>query len=106
MGESELQHGHHPILGMSVNGASMILSIASWVIYDPFGCKHPFIRYWQPLLAKTTATYSLPHPDNERQWSVNSLRCYIFLDQGILRIFVRITVLLTALIGKNTIYQR
>jgi hypothetical protein len=59
------------MLGMSVNRASTIFSIASWVSYVPIGCSHPFMRYWQPLVAKTTATCSLRHPENERQRSVN-----------------------------------
>jgi len=102
------QQWHAPcrILKNSVNGASTIFSFASWAIYIPIDCRHPFIRYRKPLLAKTRATYSLLHPDNERQWSVNSFSCCIFSIQGIARIFIFITELLTALIGKNTIYQR
>jgi len=91
---------------MSVNGASTIFSVPSWVMYVPIGCRHPFIKYWQPLLAETTKTCSLPHPENERQQSVNSFSCCIFGNQGIALIFAFIKELLTALIGKNTIYQR
>jgi hypothetical protein len=29
------------------------------------------MRYWQPLLVKTTVTLSLRHHKNERDWSVN-----------------------------------
>jgi len=29
------------------------------------------MRYWPPLVAKTKAINALPHPENERQWSVN-----------------------------------
>jgi len=94
------------ILKMSVNGVSTIFSFASWVSYVPIGRRHPFMRYWQPLLAKTTATCSLRHPENERQWIVNRFRTCIFRNQGIVRIFACITVLLTALLGKNTIYRR
>jgi len=65
------QHGHCPILRMCVNGVSTIFSFASRASYIPIGCRHPFMRYWQPLMAKTTATCSLRHPENERQWSVN-----------------------------------
>jgi len=83
-----------------------MFSILSWVIHLPIGCRHPFIRYWQPLMAKTTATCSLPHPVNKRQQSVNSFGLYVFHNQGIVWIFMCITVLSTALIGKNTIYQR
>jgi hypothetical protein len=56
---------------MSVNEASTIYSCASWIIYVLIGCWHQFNRYWQPLMAKTTATCSLPHPEIERQQSVN-----------------------------------
>jgi hypothetical protein len=100
------QHSHHPILSMSINGASTIFSFASWVSYVLTGCSHPFMRYWQPLLAKTTAKCFLQHPENEHQWSVNSFRTSILRNQGITWIFACITVLLTALLGKITIYWR
>ena len=61
------QHGHRPILSMSVNGASTIVSFVAGVSYIPIGCGYPFMRYWQPLLAKTTVTCSLRHLENERQ---------------------------------------
>jgi len=54
---------------------------------------------------KTTATWSLPHPDNERQQRVNGFSCCIFGNQHIARIFAFIMELLTALISKNTICQ-
>jgi len=56
---------------MSVNGASTMFVFASLVNYVPIRCRHPFIKHWQPLLAKTTATRSLRHPEDERQRSVN-----------------------------------
>jgi len=91
---------------MSVNGASTIVGFASWAGYVPIGCRHPFVRYGQPLLAKTTATCSLQRPENERQRSVDSFGTCILRIEGIARIFVSITVLLTALPGTNTIYGR
>jgi len=104
--QKQQRHALWSILKMIVNGASMIFSFASWVSYVPIGCRHPCMRYWHPLLAKTTATCSLRHPENEHQHSVNSFRTCIFRNQGIARIFGFITVLLTALLGKNTIYGR
>jgi len=104
--QNQQRHAPCSILKMSVNGASTISSFASWVSYVPIGCRHPFMRYWQPFLAQTTATCSLWHPENERQRSVNSFRTCIFRNQGIVQIFACITVLLTALLGKNTIYRR
>ena len=99
-------HGHRPILRISVNRVSTIFSFASWLIYVPIGCIHPFIKYCQPLLAKTTAKYALPHPENEYQRSVNRASCCILGNQVIALIFAFITELLTALIAKNTIYHR
>jgi len=82
-----------------------MFSNASYVSYVPIGCRHPFGKYWQPLLAKTTATGSLRHPENERQWSVTSFRTCICRNQGIAPIIASMTVLLTALLVKNTLYQ-
>jgi hypothetical protein len=62
---------------MSVNGASTIFSLASRLSYVPIGVRHPFIRYWQPLLANTTLTCSLQHPEIERQRSVNNFQLCI-----------------------------
>jgi len=104
--ENLQRHAHCCILRMSVNGASMICSLDSWVIYFLIGCSHPFIKNWQPLLAKTTATCSLPQPQNERQRSVNSFSCCIFGNQGIALISAFITELSTAVIDKNPMYQR
>jgi len=87
---------------MSVNGASTIFSLASWVIYVPIGCRHPFIKYLQPLLAKTTATGSQAHPENEHQRSVNSFSCCIFSNERIALISAFIMGLLTAVINKDT----
>jgi len=55
---------------------------------------------------KTTATRSLLHSETECTWSVNNFWSCIFGNQGIARIFEHIAELLTALIGKNTVYQR
>jgi len=103
----EKQQWHAPcrILRMSVNGASTIFSLTSWLIYIPIGCRHPFINYWQPLLAKTTAKYSLPHRQNECQPSATSFSCCIFGYQVIVQIFAFITEILTTMIGKKTLYQ-
>jgi hypothetical protein len=53
------RHASCRILRMSVKGVSTIFSFESWLIYVPIGCRHPFIKYWQPLLAKTTVKCSL-----------------------------------------------
>jgi hypothetical protein len=82
----------------------MMFSFASWVNYVPIGCRHPYTGSWQPLMAKRTATCSLGYPDNEHQLNVDSLRTCIVGKQCIAWIFACITVLLTALLGKNTVY--
>jgi hypothetical protein len=56
---------------------SMIFSCAFWISYVLIGYRHPFFRYWLPLLAKTTASFSLPRPVNECQWSVNEFHLHI-----------------------------
>jgi len=98
------QQGHCPIVGISINGASTIFSLASWVIYVPIGCRHPFMRYSLPSDAKTTATCPLLNPENKCQWSINCFRSCVFGNEGNAQILVHTTALLTALIGKNTIY--
>jgi len=103
--EKRQQHSVRLILRMSINGVSMILGFASWLIYVLIGCRHLFIRYWKPLLAKITVTCSLPHPENERQRSINSCSSSIFGYRGIVRIFVLITESFTALTGKSAKYQ-
>jgi len=104
--QNRQQHDHRPILRMSFNEAPMILSFTSWVIYVLIGCRHPVIRYWLPLLAKTTTTGSLPHPENEHQWSVNTFSCCILGSKGIARSFAFKMELLTTMIRQNTTYQR
>jgi len=99
-------HRHYPILRMSVNVDSTMFRFISWIFYIPIGCSDPFFRDWQRLLGKTSAAYSLQHPENERQWIVNSFSCCIFGKQGIPQIFAFTTGLLTALIDEHTIYQR
>jgi len=87
---------------MRVNGVSTIFSFASWLIYVPIGCIHPFIKYWQHCLAETTAQCSLPHPENEHQRSFNSFSGCIFGNQVIALIFAFITELLTAIMIQYT----
>jgi len=90
---------------MSVNGALTSFGFQSWVVYFLIGCRHPFSKYWQPLLPKATATCSLPRPENELQRSVNSYSCCIFGNQDIALISAFIMELLTAVIHKNSMYQ-
>jgi hypothetical protein len=91
---------------MSINQAVMNISFAFWVICFLISCRYSFIRYLQPLLAKTTATCSLPYPENKHPWSVVCFSCYIFRNQGIVQSPAFLTRTLTALIGNNTIYTR
>jgi hypothetical protein len=84
----------------------MNISFTAWLIYVPIGCRHPFIEYCQPLLGKITAKPSQPHPEIERQQSVNGFSYCTFGNQVIALIFALIMELLTAIIGNNTIYQR
>jgi hypothetical protein len=91
------QPGHHLILRMNVNGVSTIFTIATWVIYIPIGCKHQFMKYWQPLLAKTTVTCPLLHAANECPWSINGFASCMFGNQGIVQILRNISALFTTM---------
>jgi len=64
------------------------------------------MRYWLHLGANTAETRSRAHPENECQRSVINFWSSICGNQGISWIFEHIEELLTALIRKNTIYQR
>jgi len=64
------------------------------------------MRYWQPSVAKTTATGGLLHSENERQQSVNNVWSCILGNQGIAQIFKHLTEQSTALIHEHTIYRR
>jgi len=64
------------------------------------------MSYWQPLGAKTAATRSVPHPENECQQSVYNCVSWIVCNQCIAQILEQITELMTTLISKHTIYQR
>ena len=55
---------------------------------------------------KTIATRCMSHPKNKRQRSVNCFWSCTFGNRGIARIFEHKAGLLTALLGKNLIYQR
>ena len=68
---------------MSVNGASIILGIASWVTYLAIGCKHTWMTYWPPLAVKPIVTHSLPYPENERQWNLNDFWCCILASLSV-----------------------
>jgi len=93
------QQRHRPcrILRMRVHGASTIFHITSSLSYVVIGCRHPFTRYWKPLMAKTTSIMKI---------SVNSFSCCIFGNCGIVEIFTFRLALLTTVIGKITVYQR
>jgi len=101
----EKLHRHAPcrILRMSVNGASTIVSFTSWAIYIPIGWRHPFIRYWQPLLGKTTATCSQPHHENERQRSINDFQLHILGNLCSNWLQTSIYEILAAFTGKTTV---
>jgi len=41
------------------------------------------MKYWPPSVLKTNETYSLPHPENECQWSVNDFWSCILVNLNI-----------------------
>jgi len=42
-----------------------------------------FLMYWQPIYSKQVERRSLPHPENESQWSVNNWWSCILGDLGV-----------------------
>jgi hypothetical protein len=50
---------------MSVNGALTMIGFASQLICVAIGCKHSYMTYTLPLLAKEKAIYSLPDSETE-----------------------------------------
>jgi len=103
--ETLQQHAPCRILEMIVNRASRIFSFASWVIYVPIGCRHPFNRFWLPLLGETTVTCSLPHPENERQQSVNDFKLWVMGNFFSDCLQISIDQILAAFTGKNNSYM-
>jgi len=59
---------------------------------------------WRPFQPKQWMIYSLPHHENECQWSVNNLWACVLGSQAIAWTYELITELLTAFIGKNKMY--
>jgi len=68
----------YPMLKMSVNGASTILGVASWVIRWMVGCSQLGRNYWMPSYAKEITIPSLLHLTNGHQCRVNDLWSWIF----------------------------
>jgi hypothetical protein len=75
------QHSHCLILKMRVNVNTTTFCCATGALYVPIGCSHQFMRYWQPLGEETSATRSLPHPENERQLGICSFISGICCNQ-------------------------
>jgi len=86
---------------MSVNGPSTIIGHVSWVISEVIGCKLSYTNYWLPLQAKEKVKSSLPHDENERQWSVNDSWSCILGNPGGVMLQIVIYEVLAAFIGKR-----
>jgi hypothetical protein len=99
----EILQRHNPchVLSMSMTGMSMTISFACWVRYVTIGCRHSFIRYWYPVLAKTTAAWTVPYPQNEYQRRVNNLERWILTNSCSKWLKTLIRQISAALIGKD-----
>jgi len=53
----------------------MIVGFVFSAIYVAIDCRQQQMRYWLPLALKATVARSLPHPENECQWSLNDFWC-------------------------------
>jgi len=76
------QQSCRPILRMSVIRMWTNFGFASFVMLVPSSCRPLLMKYYQPLLGKTTVICSLPPPDNEHQWSFNSVRSCIWVTMA------------------------
>jgi len=67
---------------MSVNRASTIFVLASWITRQL--CDYIKLQWkcWPPLCINKAATISLPPPKHERQWSVNVFWSWIMGTQS------------------------
>jgi len=91
---------------MSINGVSMIIGLASGLIYVSQCGNNSYTMLWQPFQLIQRMTHTLPHHETERQWSVNNIWFCILGNQCFTRINELRTKLLTAFIAKNTTYNR
>jgi len=69
--QKDERHIGCPILKICINGASIIVDHASWVLWVAIGCRSSGTGYCPPLKAQEEATCSLPHLENECQQSIN-----------------------------------
>jgi len=106
LGEKQLQHASCPILKMSINGVSMIISLASGLIYVPQCGYNSLTMSWQPFHLKQLMTHMLPNYKTDRQRSVNNIWSCILVNQGFTWMNELKTKLLTVFIAKNTMYNR
>jgi hypothetical protein len=86
---------------MSINGASMIISSALWIIFVPIGCRYSFIRYWQAVQAKTTATCSMLHDNCEGPRRANDFSLRIFKNEFFDLLQISVQQILPTSTGEN-----
>jgi len=72
----------------------------------PLYGRNSYTMCWQPFHRKVYMTTTLPHHKYKCQLSVNNVWSSIMGNQGIVWIYVLITVLLTTFLGKNMTYKR
>jgi hypothetical protein len=86
---------------MSVNGASPISGLASWIMTRLHASIKPQWQYWPPLLAKRPTTISLPPPKNVGQWCVNNFWSCIIDNSRAVQRHTPIIIFLAAFLSKN-----
>jgi hypothetical protein len=97
-GQKQQQYAPSPILNMGVNGASLIVCLASWLMNESQCSKNSYTMSWQTFHPKQCLTYLLHHYENEHQQSINNFWSFILGNQGIVWIHQLITELLTAFV--------
>jgi len=80
----------------SVNTASIILGVASYILQGLCSGIYPKSMYWQYLWANGNATWLQPQSQNDRQQSnYNFVRCTLCHPQPVVRLLSIIEVLAT-----------
>jgi len=89
-----------PYSETSVDRVATRFGCASCVTSGAISCSHSYMRYWLPSKSKIIALCSLPHSENECQWSVNNVQSCIYGNWQVTWPLLSITNILAAFFGR------
>jgi len=99
--QNRKRHGHCAILKMSINRASTIFGVASWVIYTLIRGNDWYIMYSCPFQGKWCGISFLCHHDNERQRSIHNFQCFNLRNSNVMWLWSGIINVMAAFIYKK-----